>query len=227
KLKEKFSVEWLCELFGVSRSGYYKWLGRKDTLNRYQQQQANLDNLVKEIHSKHPSYGYRSVRAAILRSTGWKVSNISVLKSMKRLGIKSLARRKKYNFKKGSEHKIFPNILNRDFQSNKPFEKIATDITHLNYKGKKYYLACYLDLFNNEILEWNVQDKEDNYLILEPMERLLKNKRMNTDSPLVLHSDQGSQYSSLSFISLLEQYNVTQSMSRAGNPRDNAVMESF
>lgn len=146
---------------------------------------------------------------------------------MKRLGIRSLARRKKYNFKKGSEHKIFPNILNRNFQSNKPFEKIATDITHLNYKGKKYYLACFLDLFNKEILEWNVQDKEDNYLILEPMKRLLKKKRMNTVSPLVLHSDQGSQYSSLSFTNLLEQYNVTQSMSRAGNPRDNAVMESF
>lgn len=145
---------------------------------------------------------------------------------MQRLGIKSCAKPKKYT-NLGHEHKIFPNVLSREFKSSTPFEKIVTDITLLTHKGKKYHLACYLDLFNNEILEWGISEKEDNLLILMPLKRLLEKKRMNTNIPLVLHSDQGSQYTSISFTSLLERYNITQSMSRAGNPRDNAVMESF
>lgn len=67
----------------------------------------------------------------------------------------------------------------------------------------------------------------DNTLILKPLERLLNKKRMNTSVPLVLHNEQGSQYTSISFTSLLERYNITQSMSIVGNSRDNAVMESF
>jgi len=181
---------------------------------------------VKLIYDKHPSLGYRAINAVISSKTGYSYCDLSVLKSMQRLGIKSRARKKKYT-RVGDEHKVFHNILAREFRSSRPFEKIVTDITLLRYKGKRYYFSCYLDLFNNEILEWDISDKEDNLLILSPLKRLLEKKRMDTEAPLVLHSDQGAQYSSLGFISLLERYNITQSMSRAGNPRDNAVMESF
>jgi transposase InsO family protein len=222
----RFSVQWLCELFGVSRAGYYKWIKRRGQLNRYQMQQRKLDLLVKSIHEKHPSLGYHAINELMRNKTEYKCCDFSILRSMQRLGIKSRAKPKRYT-RLGHEHRIFPNILARKFRSATPFEKIATDITLLKHKGKRYYLACYLDLFNNEILEWDISEKEDNFLVLRPLQRLFKRKRMDTSSPLVLHSDQGAQYTSISFISLLERYNITQSMSRAGNPRDNAVMESF
>lgn len=105
-------------------------------------------------------------------------------------------------------------------------QKIVTDVTYIKHNGKWYYLAGYLDLFNNEILEWELSDTFDNFLVMKPAERLLKRK-MSTEHQVLLHSDQGVQYSSAGYCNLLKEYNVIQSMSRAGNPRDNAVMESF
>lgn len=124
------------------------------------------------------------------------------------------------------EHIRYANVLNREFKAEKPMQKIVTDVTYIKHNGKWYYLAGYLDLFNNEILEWELSDTFDNFLVMKPAERLLKRK-MSTEHQVLLHSDQGVQYSSAGYCNLLKEYNVIQSMSRAGNPRDNAVMESF
>ena len=105
-------------------------------------------------------------------------------------------------------------------------QKIVTDVTYIKHHGKWYYLAGYMDLFNNEIVEWELSDKFDNFLVMKPAERLLKRK-MSTEHQILLHSDQGVQYSSAGYCNLLKEYNAVQSMSRAGNPLDNAVMESF
>lgn len=101
-----------------------------------------------------------------------------------------------------------------------------TDVTYIKHRGKWYYLAAYLDLFNNEIVEWELSETFDNFLIIRPAERLLK-KKVSTGRQVIFHSDQGVQYSSAGYCTLLKKYNVIQSMSRAGNPRDNAVIESF
>ena len=124
------------------------------------------------------------------------------------------------------EHTRYPNILNRMFKAEKPMQKIVTDVTYIKHTGKWYYLAGYMDLFNNEIIEWELSDTFDNFLVMKPAERLLK-KRMSTEHQVLLHSDQGVQYSSAGYCNLLKEYGAVQSMSRAGNPRDNAVMESF
>ena len=112
------------------------------------------------------------------------------------------------------------------FSTEQPLEKIVTDVTYIKHNGKWYYLAGYLDLFNNEIVEWELSDTFDNFLVMKPVERLLKEK-MNTEYQVLLHSDQGVQYSSAGYCNLLNEYNVIQSMSRAGTPHDNTVMESF
>lgn len=117
-------------------------------------------------------------------------------------------------------------VSERSVRYYKQMQKIATDVTYIKHNGKWYYLAGYLDLFNNEILEWELSDTFDNFLVMKPAERLLKRK-MSTEHQVLLHSDQGVQYSSAGYCNLLKEYNVIQSMSRAGNPRDNAVMESF
>ena len=227
RLSARFSVSWLCELFGISRSGYYKWAARKGSENRYIHSRCILDRYIAQLHRQHPSSGYRALNARLRAETGWVVCDVSVLRSMQRLSLKAKVRKNRRSPMAGTEHRRFPNILDRNFRASHPMTKIVTDITHFYYRKKRYAFVCYLDLFNNEILEWNVRTDESMALILPPLRRLLKRKQMSNDLPMLLHSDQGSQYSSAGFCALLRKYNVTQSMSRAATPRDNAVMESI
>ena len=213
-------------MYEVSRSGYYKWLKRKGTLNRYEQQHNELDYYVADIHSHYPSQGYRTIADTLFNMYGWVVSDITVWKSMKRLGISGYVRKQKNPDTEGAEHDKFANVLNREFYAEKPMQKIVTDVTYIKFKGKWYYLACYLDLFNNEILDYELSDVFDNFLVMKPAKRILE-KAKSTVTPILLHSDQGAQYSSAGYCNLLKSYNTIQSMSRAGTPRDNAVIESF
>ena len=222
----KHSVSELCSIYGVSRSGYYKWLKRAGSLNRYKKTNQILDQYIFDIHNHHPMMGYRQIRDKLQLEFGWSVSDPTVWKSMKRIGIHGYTRHRKSPVASGLEHIRHPNILNRNFNAEKPMQKIVTDVTYIKHSGKWYYLAGYLDLFNNEIVEWELSDTFDNFLVMKPAERLLK-KRMSTEHQVLLHSDQGVQYSSAGYCNLLKEYNVVQSMSRAGNPHDNAVMESF
>ena len=179
------------------------------------------------LHEEHPSSGYRALNARLRQKTGWIVCDLSILRSMQRLHIQAKTRRTRPAPTVGTENPKFPNILNRQFGAERPLSRIVTDITQFRYQKQTYHFVCYLDLFNNEILECNVRTDETMQLILPPLRRLLKRKRMSKDCPMLLHSDQGSQYSSADFHSLHKLYNVTQSMSRAGTPHDNAVMEVF
>ena len=195
-------------------------------MNRYEKQQAELDYYVADVHKHYPSQGYRAIADTLLNEYGWVVTDISVLKSMQRLGIKGYVRKLQKPESTGEEHDRFPNILNREFYADKPMQKIVTDVTYIENRGKWYYLACYLDLFNNEILDWELSDKFDNYLVMKPAQRILE-KAKSTGTQILFHSDQGVQYSSAGYCNLLKSYNTIQSMSRAGTPRDNAVIESF
>lgn len=223
KMRGRFSVAWLCTLYGVSKSGYYRWLHDDKQPNRYEALHKEIDEMVYRQHLTHPSYGYRSINAVILRETGWILGNRAVLKSMQRLRVHSMARVKK-NYLVGIEHTQFPNILGRRFQPAELFENIATDICCFRNRGLRYYFVAYLDMFNNEILTWNLGRKEDLSLILPPLKELLRIRP--PASPMLIHSDQGSQYASFPYIKLLRDNGVVQSMSRAGTPRDNAVIES-
>lgn len=223
---DRHSVTELCQVYAVSRSGYYKWLGRRGTHNQYEQAQQKLDFHIADLHAHHPAMGYRQLRDKLAMETGLSVCDLTVLKSMKRLGIKGFVRKRKLPVSAGGmAHSRYPNVLNRQFGADKPMQKIVTDVTYIKHHGKWYYLALYLDLFNNEILEWELRDSFDHFLVIHPAQRLLK--KVSTEHQVLLHSDQGVQYSSAGYCSLLQRYNVIQSMSRAGNPYDNAVMESF
>lgn len=215
-------------MYEVSRSGYYKWLKRKGHLNSYEKAHKELDYYVSNVHSHYPSQGYRTIADTLLNEYGWIVSDYSVMKSMQRLNITGYVRKTNNSYtNEGEEHSRYPNILNRNFTANEPMQKVVTDVTYIQNKGKWYYLACFLDLFNNEVIDYELGDKFDNFLVMKPARRILEKAKMSTDSPILFHSDQGVQYSSAGYCNLLSSYNVIQSMSRAGNPRDNAVIESF
>ena len=170
--------------------------------------------------------GYRQMRDILLLQTGWKVCDLSVWRAMRRLRVQGYIRKSKYLARPGNEHEIHPNLLNRDFHALYPLQKIISDITYIKYKGKWFFLVCYLDLFNNEIVEWQLSDSFYITFVIQSIKRLLE-KAKCTNSPVLLHSDQGSQYISAGYSALLREYNATQSMWRAGTPWDNAVMEGF
>lgn len=171
--------------------------------------------------------GYRSIRDTPALEFGLIVSDPTVWKSMRRLNIYGYTRRKKGpSAGSGMEDTRYPNLLQRNFKATEPMQKAVSDVTYIKFKGKWYYPAACLDLFSNEILEWELSDIFDNLLVRKPVERLLK-RTESTEHQVLLHSDQGVQYSSAGYCSPLTKYNAIQSMSRAGTPHGNAVMESF
>lgn len=144
KQTDKHSVSELCEIYGVSRSGYYKWLKRAGQLNWYEKTHKILDSYVLDIHSHHPMMGYRQIRDKLYLEFGWIVSDPTVWKSMKRLRIHGYTRRRKATATGTNlEHIRYANVLNRKFKAEKPMQKIVTDVTYIKHNGKWYYLAGY------------------------------------------------------------------------------------
>lgn len=136
--------------------------------------QRDLDLLIQEIHQQNPTFGYRTTRYILTLETGWKVCDISVWRSMKRLRIRGYIRKSKFPALTGTEYVRYPNTLARSFKSRNPLEKLVTDITYIKHKGKWNYLACFLDLYNNEIVEWELSSVLDNYLVIKQAKRLLR-----------------------------------------------------
>jgi len=223
-------VKSLCECMNVSRSGYYKWLKNKNILNKYEIDRLELKKIIEDIHKRKPSYGYRRINRIILRETGWIVSNNLVHKVCKKLRIKSQA--KHYKYKKNGEESIkYPNIIKGNWKTTRPFEKVVSDTTTFWFKKKVYDWTFYLDIFNGEIVGSDVRESRHGGNVLnhrEALKEMLENKikRGYKDLETIFHTDQGSVYSSTSFNNILTDFFITRSMSRAGTPTDNPVIES-
>lgn len=181
--------------------------------------------MISTIYHDHKGrYGYRRITLE-LRNRGFLINHKTVQRLMKELGLKSLVRMKKYRSYKGNVGKIAPNILKRDFVATKPNEKWVTDVTEFHLFGEKLYLSPVLDLFNGEIIAYNIQSRPTYELVSKMLDKAF-NCLSEGDAP-VLHSDQGWHYQMKQFSYALKQNGITQSMSRKGNCLDNAVIENF
>lgn len=214
----------------MSRSGYYKWLKAKDTLNRYEINRKDLGELIKGIHKRKPSYGYHRIRKIIVNETGWIVSDNLVHKVCKILKIKSKAKHYKYKTP-GEESVKYENIIGYNWNTSRPFEKIVSDTTSFYFKKKKYDWTFYLDVFNNEIVGSDVRDSLNGNGVINHREALnnmlnSKIKRGYENLETIVHTDQGTVYSSVSFNNIFNSFNITRSMSRAGTTTDNPIIES-
>lgn len=230
-MSEKFNIKSLCEYMNVSRSGYYKWLKHKDKLNKYEIDRIQLEKLIRDIHRRKPSYGYRRINSKILVETGWIVSDNLVHKVCKALKIYSKAKHYGRYKKPGDESIKYPNLIRGNWNANRPFEKIVSDTTRIWFKRKPYDWTFYLDVFNNEIVGYDVRESQFGNGIQNHREALKsmlksKNKRGYKNLETIFHTDQGTVYSSLSFNKTFENISITRSMSRAGTPTDNPVIES-
>jgi transposase InsO family protein len=221
ELRHQYDLELLLNQTKMARSSFYY---HQQQIKGYDKYQVIKED-IKSIYHKHKGrYGYRRITDE-LNSTGTIINHKTVSRLMKLLGLKSVIRVKKYKSYKGEQGKIAPNILKRNFKAQAPNQKWATDITEFNVSGKKLYLSPIIDLFNQEIISYELTERP----VFNQVVMMLKKafKRIPNNSNLTLHSDQGWQYQMKQYQHLLKQKGIRQSMSRKGNCLDNAIIENF
>jgi len=160
-----------------------------------------------------------------LRNSGVKINHKTVQRLMKVLGLMCMVRIKKYKSYKGEVGKIAPNLLDRNFQASKPNEKWVTDVTEFSLFGQKLYLSPILDLYNGEIISYNICSSPRFSSVIDMLDKAIE--RLPEKHDLLLHSDQGWQYQMAQYQCKLAENFIMQSMSRKGNCIDNSVMENF
>lgn len=221
ELRIDFPFEALLNIAGIPRSTYYYCINKLSRPDK----DAELKKVIEEIYLEHKGrYGYRRITLE-LKNRGYKVNHKKVQRLMKELGLKSTVRIKKYRSYKGKVGKTAPNILDRDFQTEKPNEKWVTDITEFKLFGEKLYLSPMLDLFNGEIIAYTMNSRPKYSLVSTMLDQAFE--RLTEGEKLLIHSDQGWHYQMPQFQHALKEHHITQSMSRKGNCYDNAVMENF
>ena len=225
EMSKKYTVQLLCELTGVSRAGYYKWLKRQESSSPKQVEDHKIKKLIMECHTKLKGiYGYRRVQTWLKTMHNLHMNHKRVQRLMGELGLKAVIRRKRPYYGKKEAYVISNNHLNRDFTASKPNEKWVTDVTYLIFNGQKLYLSAIKDLYNNEIIAYEISRRNDLKLVMDTVKKA-RNKR--SVKGIMLHSDQGFQYTSKQYNKLLNKYKMKSSMSRKGNCWDNACMENF
>jgi transposase InsO family protein len=221
ELRHKFDLNLLLNQTNMARSSFYYYQKHTKLPDKYK----DIKELIKSIYHKNKGrYGYRRITDE-LQNKGIIINHKTVLRLMKLLGLKSIIRIKKYKSYKGEQGKIAPNILERNFKAQAPNQKWATDITEFNVSGQKLYLSPIIDLYNQEIISYELTERPVFNQVLTMLKKAFKKIPNNTN--LTLHSDQGWQYQMKQYQYLLKEKGILQSMSRKGNCLDNAIIENF
>lgn len=199
---------------------FYHLKGLSDPIKRLEEKAVirHLFNLNKG------RYGYRRITIE-MRKQGYIINHKTVVKFLEELGLKCMVRMKKYRSFKGDIGKTAPNLLQRNFKTEQPKQKLATDITEFSLFGQKLYLSPIIDLFNGEIISYHTMDRPVFELVDTMLNRVLP--LIPEGKGIILHSDQGWHYRMKQYRHKLEDNGILQSMSRKGNCLDNAVIENF
>ncbi|MCU5276827.1 IS3 family transposase [Bacillus cereus] len=221
ELRHEYKIMDLIRMAKIARSTYYYWVKQMEREDKYK----DVKEAIKQIFHEHQGrYGYRRITLE-LHNKGYRINHKTVLRLMNQLGLKSLVRISKYRSYRGKVGKVAPNVLKRDFKASRPNEKWVTDVTEVHLFGEKLYLSPILDLFNGEIISYNIEKRPTFLLVERMLDQALK--RLNKEDTLILHSDQGWHYQMDKYQHTLKEHNIIQSMSRKGNCLDNAVIENF
>ena len=205
----------------MARSVYYYQLG----LSKQADPHLATKTQIQVIYQRHQGrYGYRRVHLELSNQQCY-LNPKTVQKLMGHLGLKSTVRPKRYQSYKGSVGKAAPNLLERNFAAKVPNQKWVTDVTEFNIRGEKVYLSPILDLYNQEIISYEIADRPQISMVSAMLTKAFK-QLTQTERPM-LHSDQGWQYQMGFYQQALKAQGITQSMSRKGNCLDNAVMENW
>ena len=218
--KGKYSISEMCKFFQVSRSGYYGYVARMDT----PASDLPLAEKIRDCQEQcGKTYGYRRVHIWLERNGIYRNPK-TVLRYMQKYGLLSVIRRKKYRNYGEYLHR-YPNLLNRNFSAERPNQKWVTDISYIHTKQGVLYLSVIRDLYDNSIVAYKTGTEQNVNLVLSTIKEAKKKEKVTTE--LQLHSDQGFQYTSQAYYRLTQSYGIIPSMSRRGNPYDNALAENF
>lgn len=221
ELRQLYPVVTLLKIVNLARSTFYAWDAARNVPDKY----ARAKELIQQIYDEHKGrYGYRRIKYA-LDDQGVVLHENTVRRLMVLLNLKSTQRTKRYKSFKGEVGVAAPNILERDFGSAAPNEKWVTDVTEFKVGDDKLYLSPIKDLFNGEIIAYEMSSRPTLDMVISMLKRALAT--IASDQRPVLHSDQGWHYRMPCYRKMLNDRNLVQSMSRKGNCYDNASMESF
>ncbi|UOQ86460.1 IS3 family transposase [Gracilibacillus salinarum] len=220
-----FSICLLCEVAGVNRGAYHRWLIREDT----EEDQFNRE-LLQEIRKLYDEWdqaiGYLRMTSELKRKFEHPINHKRIYRLMDIEGIKAVIRRKTRSYIPSRPEHTAANILNREFHADKPNEKWLTDVTEFKYgKGNKAYLSAILDLNENRIVAFKIRRANNNELVFDTLIEAL-NELSDGEHPLI-HTDRGVQYTSYGFKRIVENAGLQHSMSRPGKCIDNGPMEGF
>jgi len=217
----------MCKVLKVSTSGYYKWLKQKSSPPS-ERETYRLEIQQKISKSHHESFGtYGSPRIHDdLIDWGYSTSLKTVTRIMKEMGLRAIPK-EKFVVTTDSKHdfKTYPNHLNRQFNVDKPNQAWVADITYIWTLEGWVYLSSVMDLFSRKIVGWSLASHMKKELNIQALNRALITRQ--PEEGLVHHSDRGSQYSSQDYINILKENEMVISMSKKGDPYDNACIESF
>ena len=224
------SIEQMCSIAGVSRSGYYNWLNSAPNRTvREEKDQSDFSIILEAYNYRGYWKGARSIYMRLLH-----INIVMNLKKIRRLmnkyGLKCPyrgANAYRRMAKAMKTDKVFANIVNREFFKNGARKVLLTDITYLFYKGGVCYLSTIIDAFTREVLGYELSVSLQVEFVLNTVDKLIKEHGCTLDDTTIVHSDQGCHYTSNAFISKIKSNGFVQSMSRKGNCWDNAPQESF
>jgi transposase InsO family protein len=222
--RQEFPIVVLCQVLGVSESGFYAW--RKRPTCRRKREDAQLTQEIRQVFALHRGR-YGSPRLHVeLREQGKSCSRKRVARLMQQAGISAQRKQRRVvTTRRDATHPVAPNLLDRDFTVPEPNKKWASDITYIPTTQGWLYLAVILDLYSRIVVGWSMSTCCDEQLVERALDMALARRRPKAG--LLHHSDRGCQYTSRAYRRRLEQAGMVVSMSRKGNCWDNAAMESF
>ena len=221
--REEYPISVMCAFFAVSRSGYYGFVHRQGKPKK----DAVLAELIAQQQERSfHTYGYRRMWLW-LKSQNIYRNPKTVLRIMKHYDLLSEIRRHRKWKQMGQQLHKYENLLNREFHADRPNRKWVTDISYIHTKQGVLYLSMIRDLYDNSIVSYKTSSQQTVNLVLDTVRLAIRKEKKKVAAELQLHSDQGFQYTSQAYFNLTQEYGITPSMSRRGNPYDNAMAENF
>ena len=221
--KKEYPISVMCRFFGVSRSGYYSFVHRQ---SEPEKDLGLAEKIRQQQKRSHGTYGYRRMQL-VLAAKGTYCNPKTVLRVMKKYNLLSDIRRRRKWINMGQQLHRYENLLNRNFQSDRPNHKWVTDISYIHTKQGILYLSMIRDLYDNSIVAYKTGTEQTINLVLDTIRLAMCKEKKRVAAELQLHSDQGFQYTSQAYFKLTQKYGITPSMSRRGNCYDNAMAENF
>ncbi|WP_369352364.1 IS3 family transposase [Staphylococcus epidermidis] len=214
QLKVKYSIKLILEVLNIPKSTYYRWK------NKTHKNDTVTQKVIELCKANHYTYGYRKITALINQCYTSPINHKRVQRMMQKHHLNCRVRTKKTT-RIGKPYYKTDNLLQRQFKASCPMEVLTTDITYLPFGHSMLYLSSIMDIYNGEIVAYKIDDKQDQSLVNDTLNQI--------DKPegCILHSDQGSVYTSYAYYQLCEEKGIIKSMSRKGTPADNAPIESF